>query len=121
MPSWLHRATQSIDAVSDTTGDILFEIPVSGDTLRVLEGRRAGPNGIIYAGITTSFNSDSVSGELLEYSLSGKPLGSIQLPNDPAESDYYYPYGFAVASRRLLLGRPAQQRQRRSRQPHAAA
>ncbi len=89
---------ESIDVVSDTTGQIINEIPISGDTYESLRGIELGPNDVLYAGITTSFNTGSVSGELLEFSLSGKPLGSVQLPNDPANNFYYYPYGFAVAS-----------------------
>ena len=87
----------SIDLVSDATGQIINEISIS-DPMFSLRGVELGPNGILYAGVTVSFNGSSVSGELLKFDLNGNSLGAVMLPDDLAENFFYYPYGFSVAA-----------------------
>src|SRR5262249_51572371 len=88
------RFSSAIVGVSRSTGQIVTSIPVSGGTLSQVE---LGPDGILYAAITTSFNNFSVSGELLKFDQTGKAVGSVQLPDDPGENFFFYPFGFAIA------------------------
>ncbi len=88
------RGISAIEAISHTTGQVIETIPVSGGTL---SGVELGPDGNLYAAITTSFNGSSVSGELLKFDLAGDLLATIAIPDDPAENFYYYPFGFGIA------------------------
>jgi methionine-rich copper-binding protein CopC len=88
------RNSSAIEGISHTTGQVLATIPVGGGTLSDIA---LGSDGIIYAAVTTSFNAFSVSGELLKFDQTGKPLGAVQLPDDPNDLGFFYPFGFGVA------------------------
>jgi hypothetical protein len=49
--------------------------------------------------VTTAFNPSSVTGELAEFDpVTGKQVGAVILPPDPANNFFYYPYGFSIAA-----------------------
>jgi protocatechuate 3,4-dioxygenase beta subunit/glutamine cyclotransferase len=81
-------------------GQVVQTIEVPQDQEFSLSGVELDPvNNMLYAAVTTSFNSGSVSGELLEFNpLTGQLVATITLPNDPADNFYYYPYGFSIGS-----------------------
>ena len=81
-------------------GSVVQVIPVPQDQLYSLSGVELDPvNNMLYAAVTTSFNTNSVSGELLEFNPStGQEVATITLPDDNVENYYYYPYGFSIAS-----------------------
>jgi protocatechuate 3,4-dioxygenase beta subunit len=81
-------------------GQVVQTIEVPQDQTFSLSGVELDPvNNMLYAAVTTSFASNSVSGELLEFDpTSGNLVATITLPDDPANSFYYYPYGFSIAS-----------------------
>jgi len=84
----------------NAAGQIVNVFPVSNDPYLSLAGVELDPvNNMLYAAVTTSFNTNSVSGELLEFNpLTGQQVATIPLPDDPADIGYYYPYGFSIAS-----------------------
>ncbi len=81
-------------------GQVVQVIPIYGDPYLSLSGVELDPvNNMLYAAVTTSFNTDSVDGELLEFNpITGQQVATITLPVDNAEQYYYYPYGFSIAS-----------------------
>ena len=81
-------------------GSVVQVIPVPEDQEFSLAAVELDPvNNMLYAAVTTSFNSDSVSGELLEFNPNtGQLVATISLPDDPADIGYYYPFGFSIAS-----------------------
>ena len=87
------------------------KIPVD-DPLQSLSGVELSPfNNMLYAAVTTSFNSDSVSGELLEFDPNtGALVATITLPDDPADNFSVLSLRVRGGCRRHLLGPAAQQR-----------
>jgi subtilisin family serine protease len=58
-----------------------------------------GPDNVIYVGLCTDdFSGSTVSGEILKFDFSGEFLGSVVLPDDPANSFFFYPFLFEVAA-----------------------
>ena len=84
----------------NTNGQVVQVIQVPQDTEGSIAGVELDPvNNMLYAAVTTSFNSNSVSGELLEFNpFTGALVNTITLPTDNAEYFFYYPYGFSIAS-----------------------
>ncbi len=84
----------------NNTGQIVQVIPISFDPYLSLSGVELDPaNNMLYAAVTTSFNSGSVDGELLEFNpATGQQVATITLPTDNANDGWYYPYGFSIAS-----------------------
>ena len=81
-------------------GQLVQAIPVPIDPFLGLSDIVLNPvDNLLYAAVTTSVNSSTVSGALLKFDpATGAYLGAIQLPDDPANNFYYYPYGFAIAA-----------------------
>ena len=84
----------------NSAGTIEQVIEVPQDQLFSLSGVELDPvNNMLYAAVTTSFNANSVSGELLEFNpITGQEVATITLPDDQADSGFYYPYGFSIGS-----------------------
>src|SRR5262249_48679522 len=83
----------------NSAGQVVQVIPVFGDPLQSLSGVVLDPaNNMLYAAVTTSFNSSSVDGALLEFDpITGQQVATIPLPTDAADNFFYYPYGFSIA------------------------
>ena len=81
-------------------GQIVQVIPISFDPYLSLSGVELDPvNNMLYAAVTTSFNSASVDGELIEFDpVTGQQIATIALPTDEANQFFYYPYGFSIAA-----------------------
>jgi protocatechuate 3,4-dioxygenase beta subunit/methionine-rich copper-binding protein CopC len=85
----------------NAAGQVTKVIPVpAGDTYDSLSGVELDPvDNMLYAAVTTNFGASSVSGELVKIDpITGAIVGTIALPDDPAENFFYYPYGFSIAS-----------------------
>jgi protocatechuate 3,4-dioxygenase beta subunit len=83
-------------------GQVTMVIPVpQAATYNSLAGIVLDPiDNMLYAGVTTSLFSSSVSGELVKIDpLTGAIVGTIALPPDPSVlyNNQYYPFGFSVA------------------------
>jgi sugar lactone lactonase YvrE len=87
----IYRLDQATGAVNQTINSPEF-------SKGVISGVKLGPDNLLYVALTTSFNATSVSGELVVIDLKGNTIGTIPLPDDPADNFFYHPYGFDVAA-----------------------
>ncbi len=84
--------------VDQATGNVVATINNPIFSQGAINGVKLAPDNTLYVALSLSFNADSVSGELVHLDLAGNVLGTVKLPDDPADSGFYYPYGFDIAS-----------------------
>ena len=84
-------------AVFDNSGNLLSTISNPALNAGLVSGVQLGPDNTLYVGVDTS-GYGGYGGELVHLDLSGNLLGIINLPNQAYTDDYYYPFGFKVAS-----------------------
>ncbi|HRI16744.1 MAG TPA: hypothetical protein PLX89_27445, partial [Verrucomicrobiota bacterium] len=82
----------------DAAGDLAQTISSPEFDRGIISDVELGPGNVIYVALSTLFLEDRVMGEILKFDLAGNFLGSIALPDDPAERFYFYPFGFDVAA-----------------------
>jgi hypothetical protein len=81
-----------------SAGELAQTIVSSEFDRGVISDVELGPGENVYVALSTDFFSGStVKGEIAKFDLSGRLLGIIPLPDDPANIGYLYPFGFDVA------------------------
>ncbi len=92
------RGSSSVLRVN-SSGAIVQTISGSVLDVGVLSGIELAPDNSFYVAETLPADGPGVSsGELVHFDRFGSLLGTMKLPDDPANIGYFYPFGFTIAT-----------------------